>query len=112
MPDLNVKRLFVLLVVLGITFRHSEAKAIKTFRGIENKIGHETNQQQFNELTCRRNCQGSFDLCDGITNNFDEQMVCLKAKLLCRLKCVDKQDKVDDGDVKIDESNIGVIVIR
>lgn len=59
------------------------------YRALKDKVQHGEDKNR-PEFTCRSICSGSYDLCLLVSKNITDQMLCLRFKLSCVMKCPGK----------------------
>lgn len=76
---------FILICLMVVTL--TECQNTKTVRGLKDKINSKTKGDSQPEFSCQSICSGMYDLCLQMTKTMNEQMLCLRLKLICAGKC-------------------------
>lgn len=58
------------------------------FRGLDGNIGGELGKHDHTVgHSCKVNCADIYEMCVPMTLTIDEQMMCIEARIICRMKC-------------------------
>ena len=79
------------VVLLMILINNSTCRSLNSFRGLKDFAG--SRPLHTFHGSCEGKCNGDYDICSGITYKMNEQMLCLKLRMICMLDCTNKNKK-------------------